>query len=124
MLTIDRQAREWQGRMIACWEGHCNPRLYPYRDALQCALALHHGLTDGPLRLDRLDLIQAATRREEPSREAFLTLAIWEYVEDSERGDSATLPYALAWARAGFSLNPATCLPGGIARARWPEVPE
>ena len=123
-LEIDRKARAWQGKMIDCWEGHGNPRLYKQRDALVAALFLHHGMPDGPLPDDRIVLIEAATRRENPSREAFVTLALVEYVEDSEKGDSATLPYSLAFARSGHTLNPRTGLPGGMFRVRWPNTAE
>lgn len=119
-LAIDNQARAWQKKMIELWQGPC-PRLYSFQEQLQRVLAYDAGLDGAPLPLDRYDLIMAATRREKPSREAFATLAIFDYVEDLERGDGATLPYSLAWSRAGHTLNPRTCLPGGIVRAAWPK---
>lgn len=124
VLGIDRQARAWQRKLIECWEGHACPRIYKHRDSLVAALLLHHGLPDGPLPHDRLDLVYAATRREEPSREAFVTLALIDYIEDLEEGDSATLPYQLAWARAGWTLSERTGLPGGIFKVYWPDGPE
>jgi hypothetical protein len=125
MLSIDRQARAWQRRLVECWCGHTCPRLYRLRDALTAALLLHHGLWSGPLPDGRLELVYAATRREEPSRHAFVTLAVIDYVEDLEAGvSSAHLPYQLAWARAGRTLSERTGMPGGILRARWPDALE
>lgn len=123
MLDIDRKARAWQKRMIDQWVKFANPRLYPNRDEIIAWLFAYHKM-DGPLPDDRLTLIEAATRRENPSREAFVTLALVEYVEDAERGDSATLPYGLAFAREGLHLNPRTGLPGGMFKVRWPNAIE
>lgn len=124
LIKIDLQARAWQKRLIDCWHGAC-PRLYPDRHERVLRLFLSHDML-GPLPDDRLDLIRAATRREEPSREAFVTLALIDYVEDQETlpiiERSAKLPYQLAWARSGRTLGEHTGLPGGIARALWPEV--
>lgn len=121
MLTIDRQARAWLKRLVRVWRG-VNPRLYENRDARIVELFAAEGM-NGPLRHDRLELVYMATQREDPSREAFVTLALTELIEDSENGTgSAHLPYQLAWARAGYTLSERTGLPGGILRARWPEV--
>jgi len=125
LIQIDYQARAWQKKLIACWPAGCCPRLYPDKDRRILRAFLSHEMT-GPLPDDRLDLIYAATRREEPSREAFVTLALVDYIEDLETlptGErSAKLPYQLAWARTGRTLGDHTGLPGGIARALWPEV--
>ena len=121
---IDRQARAWQKKIVECWGGRCNPNLYADTAAVTEAMFAEHGMT-GPLPHDRLDLIRMATNREAPSREAFITLALVDYVEDwlalpiIDR--SAKLPYQLAWARSGRLLTETTGLPAGIARARWPE---
>lgn len=123
LTTIDRQARAWQKKLVAQWHGHRRPSTYPFHEGLVAALFLEAGM-DRPLPDDRMDLVRAATRREEPSREAFVTLALVDYVEDLDAGDSATLPYQLAWARSGRTLSERTGLPGGIAKARWLEAPE
>ena len=138
-LMIDRQARAWLSRLASVWRG-VNPTLYgetetpmydgsmgPSRTERIAELFAAEGM-DGPLPHDRLDLIYAATRRENPSKEAFITLALMDFLEDYETlpvGErSAKLPYQLAWARAGYTLSERTGLPGGIFRARWPDVQE
>ena len=106
VTKIDRQAWAWHKRIMA---------------------ARRNESLSVPLPHDRLELLKMATRREDPSKEAFLTLALMEYPEDLETlpigQRSATLPYQLAWARAGWTLRTGTGLPGGIVKARWPEVP-
>lgn len=122
MLTIDRRAEAWRQKLIECWCGHHNPALYPFREALQAALLLEHGLKDGPLPDSRIGLIELATRRVEPPVfGALVTLAVIDYVEDWENGvGSALLPYQLAWARTGRTLSERTGLPAGIQSVRWP----
>lgn len=122
--TIDQQARAWQRKLVECWCGPC-PRLFSFKNGLVAALAMKHGLQTLPVPGDRLELIRAATRREDPSHEAFVGLALVDYVEDLESGvGSALLPYQLAWARAGHALTTTTGLPSGIRQAIWPRVPE
>ncbi len=124
MLRIDRQARSWQRKLIECWGHRCNPNLYRDLDEVTLAMFREQGMR-GPLPHDRLDLVTLATDRDAPNREAFVTLALVDYVEDwrvlpiIER--SAKLPYQLAWARSGRKLSERTGLPGGIAKAYWPE---
>lgn len=125
VTRIDRQAWLWHKKLIEQWRGR-SLRLHPHREELTIALLRWNGL-DAPLPHDRLDLVRLATRRfPSPSREAFVTLALVDYIEDMETlpiGErSARLPYQLAWARAGFTLSERTGLPGGIVRARWPDV--
>lgn len=128
ILKIDQQARAWRKRLVQVWRGP-NPRVYSEadREGYVAAVFRAEGMT-GPLRQDRLELIYMATRREDPSWEAFVTLALLDYVEDTETlpvGErSAKLPYQLAWARAGYTLSERTGQVGGIHRFLWPDVIE
>lgn len=118
---IDRQAWAWHEKLMSCWLT-ASPAYHDEGDL--AALFLHFGMVNGPLPHERLELIRMATDRENPSFEAFVTLALMEMPEDQRSlpvGErSAKLPYQLAWAREGRTLGARTGMPGGIERASWP----
>lgn len=120
-------ARSWQMAMIRAWQGP-NPLYDPprARELRIRYIALEAGLEDGQrLPFERLELIRMATRngvlgaKLKADRRAFISLALWDYLDDLEGGETAMLPYQLAFSYCGHMLGD-NGLPGGRARFRWP----